>query len=403
MLPMHGTENLLSSPRHHFLSSTVAAWLALLLAAEPIRQSLVPLWTMELLASAFLYAWLFCVGACIGSFLNVVVYRLPRGMNLVGPSSFCPRCRHPIRLRDNIPIVSWLVLRGHCRDCHNPISSRYFWVELAVATIFLAVALVETRLTGSLPTRNWNASRWLISPYETVPFWSAYALHVALLTTLLGAALIDCDGFRTPGAMFLPVIVATLALPALWPLLYHDQPLFAGLQAGWEAGLAAGLAGWAAGLAVGTLVSVLWRVSARRDRPRFNSVGLFVAAGVVVGWQHVLQIAALSGLLFAGAILVLRLRRAVAVVPLAALILCAALPRLLDLDLRLQAPLDLPADYYGTVAAACLAVVALASLAAGWFAPPQYFAPPAADPPPIELRAESAATTSSTEGTKSSP
>src|SRR5580765_3469941 len=102
--------------------------LALLLAAAPIREPLMPLWAMELLASLFLYAWLFCVGACIGSFLNVVVYRLPRGKNLVYPGSMCPRCGHPIRLYDNIPIVSWLVLRGRCRDCRASISPRYVFV-----------------------------------------------------------------------------------------------------------------------------------------------------------------------------------------------------------------------------------------------------------------------------------
>ena len=102
------------------------------------------MWALELLASLFLYAWLFCVGASVGSFLNVVVYRLPRRKNLAYPGSQCPRCGHAIRLKDNIPILSWLALGGRCRDCKSPISPRYFFVELAVATLFLAVALVET-------------------------------------------------------------------------------------------------------------------------------------------------------------------------------------------------------------------------------------------------------------------
>ena len=67
-----------------------------------------PLWAMELAADIFLGAWLFFIGASVGSFLNVVVYRLPRGINLVHPGSRCPSCLHPIRLRDNVPVLSWL-------------------------------------------------------------------------------------------------------------------------------------------------------------------------------------------------------------------------------------------------------------------------------------------------------
>src|SRR5262249_9282282 len=111
----------------------------LLLAAAEIRDPWLSLWAMELLARVFIYVWLFCVGATVGSFLNVVVYRLPRGKNLAHPGSFCPRCGHPIRGYDNIPIVSWLALQGRCRDCRGAISPRYFVVEVVVATTFLLV------------------------------------------------------------------------------------------------------------------------------------------------------------------------------------------------------------------------------------------------------------------------
>src|SRR4029450_9674811 len=113
--------------------------IASLLAASAPRDPLLPLWAMEFLATAFLYVWLFCLGATVGSFLNVVIYRLPRNKNLAHPGSDCPRCGHPIRLSDNIPIVSWLWLGGRCRDCRGAISPRYFAVELTVATTFLLV------------------------------------------------------------------------------------------------------------------------------------------------------------------------------------------------------------------------------------------------------------------------
>lgn len=68
-------------------------------------------------------------GLIIGSFLNVVIWRLPRGENLSHPGSHCPKCGHAIRAYDNIPVISWLVLRGKCRDCDNPISARYPLIE----------------------------------------------------------------------------------------------------------------------------------------------------------------------------------------------------------------------------------------------------------------------------------
>ena len=78
-------------------------------------------------------------GAAVGSFLNVVVWRVPRGESIVSPPSHCPNCDAPIKPRDNIPIVSWLVLRGRCRNCGEPISARYPLVELGVALLFAGI------------------------------------------------------------------------------------------------------------------------------------------------------------------------------------------------------------------------------------------------------------------------
>ena len=79
-------------------------------------------------------------GLAIGSFLNVVIYRVPRHESIVSPRSACPTCGAPIRERDNIPVLSWLVLGGRCRDCHSPISARYPLVELGNAALFAAAA-----------------------------------------------------------------------------------------------------------------------------------------------------------------------------------------------------------------------------------------------------------------------
>ena len=80
------------------------------------------------------------LGLAIGSFLNVVIYRVPRNESIVSPRSACPACGTPIRERDNIPVVSWLLLQGRCRDCQAPISARYPLVELACGALFAGTA-----------------------------------------------------------------------------------------------------------------------------------------------------------------------------------------------------------------------------------------------------------------------
>ena len=78
------------------------------------------------------------LGLAIGSFLNVVIHRVPARQSLVAPGSHCPRCDAPVRARHNVPVVSWLILRGRCADCSAPISARYPLVELVTAGLFVA-------------------------------------------------------------------------------------------------------------------------------------------------------------------------------------------------------------------------------------------------------------------------
>lgn len=86
-----------------------------------------------------------CLGLAVGSFLNVVVYRVPRGESIVKPRSRCPSCQTPILDRDNIPVVSWMLLRGRCRACKTSISARYPLIELATGAAFaLAAALLAS-------------------------------------------------------------------------------------------------------------------------------------------------------------------------------------------------------------------------------------------------------------------
>jgi leader peptidase (prepilin peptidase)/N-methyltransferase len=134
------------------------------------------------------------LGLAVGSFLNVVVYRVPLGRSVVRPASACPRCRAAIRPRDNVPVLSWLLLRGKCRDCAAPISSRYPLVEGLTASLFVAVVLRFTAVQDAA---------WAIPAY----------LYLAAIGVAL--ALIDLDVRRLPDAIVLPSYPAAAALLAL--------------------------------------------------------------------------------------------------------------------------------------------------------------------------------------------
>lgn len=185
-------------------------------------------------------------GLLVGSFLNVVVWRVPRGESVVHPPSACPRCGHRIRGGDNVPVVSWLVLRGRCRDCAAPISVRYPAVELTTGLLFGGVA-------------------WLTGPAWVLP---ALLYLVAISVAL---TLIDIDVRRLPDVIVLPsylVGTALLALTAMNP----------GGEADW-ASFGRALAGGGILLA-GYLV--VWRVYP--PGTGFGDVKLSGVLGLYLGW-----------------------------------------------------------------------------------------------------------------------
>ena len=145
---------------------------------------------------AFFSFWL---GACIASFLNVVIWRVPRGESIVSPPSHCPKCNSPIKWWQNIPILSWLALRGKCANCKAPISPRYIFVEALGGCLFLAAFL------------------WLWLP--TMPLWFAVT-HVVVMwiwiALMIAGSFIDFDhqllpDFTTVGGMILGIAESLVA------------------------------------------------------------------------------------------------------------------------------------------------------------------------------------------------
>ena len=127
------------------------------------------------------------VGLAIGSFLNVVIYRVPRKESVVSPRSRCPNCGHPIRERDNVPVVSWIVLKGRCRDCQAPISPRYPLVELACGGLFAGIA--------ARVGFNWDLPALLV-----------------LAASLLALALIDFEHLVLPKVIVYPTFLLVAGL-----------------------------------------------------------------------------------------------------------------------------------------------------------------------------------------------
>jgi leader peptidase (prepilin peptidase) / N-methyltransferase len=265
------------------------------------------LWTMELIANVFLWTWLFCMGATVGSFLNVVVYRLPRGKNLAFPGSLCPHCGHPIRLQDNIPILSWLNLRGRCRDCGGGIAASYLLVELTVAILFLVVLAAEFYLSPQslgLPVRE------LLTARDGAPFWCMYFLHVSLLTTLLGATLMMADKSPVPAALFAPAAIVALVIPLLWPSVrsvpaFPAQWMPSPSLPAWQIGLVEGAVAVVAGVLTGVIAIVPARLLGWRAGA---TVAVCCLVTLVLGWQRGVP-AAILALLVSGLLAMILARK----------------------------------------------------------------------------------------------
>jgi leader peptidase (prepilin peptidase) / N-methyltransferase len=263
--------------------------------------------------------WVFIFGLGIGSFLNVLIARMPYEKSVVWPGSRCFSCLRSLRLLDNLPIIGYLRLRGKCRFCRTPFSPRYILVELGTGIGFLALFLLEL-LT------NWLNYPGVAAPPGGLMFflpsldaWLLVASHCLLLALLIASAVIDLHHRIIPGHItyvgtVLGIIISTIfpwpwpntnpamlavlpppdrwAIPevgiilngvALWPVC---GPLPSWLPPGsWQLGLVSGLFGAFVGQLTGRAVKWLFEYGLRQEALGLGDADLLMMIGAFLGWQ----------------------------------------------------------------------------------------------------------------------
>jgi leader peptidase (prepilin peptidase)/N-methyltransferase len=198
-------------------------------------------------------------GACIGSFLNVVIHRLPLGQSVVTPPSRCPKCGYRLQWYDNVPILGWLWLGGRCRECRNPISIQYPIVELITAVLFVVMV-------------------WVTPPS---PLLVSRLVLVCLLIALFG---IDLEHQILPNSITLPGIAAGLLLSTIGPPGVRDA-----------------LIGTVLGAALLYAVAFGYYVWRREEGLGMGDVKMLAMIGAFLGWKMVLVTLLLST--FSGAVI----------------------------------------------------------------------------------------------------
>jgi leader peptidase (prepilin peptidase) / N-methyltransferase len=219
------------------------------------------------------------LGLCVGSFLNVVIHRLPRmleqqwrrdsaellevplpdagePLSLARPRSRCPQCGHVIRWYENIPVVSWIVLRGRCSACKTPISWRYPGVELLTAALFAGVA-------------------WKVGPQPVALAWCT------VMATLVALTFIDWDTTLLPDQLTQPLLWGGLIAAAL----------------GWTIPLSTALWGAVAGYLALWSVYWLFKLTTGKEGMGFGDFKLLAALGAWLGWSTLLPIALIASVI----------------------------------------------------------------------------------------------------------
>ncbi len=203
-----------------------------------------------------IYSLVLILGAAVGSFLNVVVYRLPAGLSLFTPPSRCPQCHTFLKPYDNIPVLGWLWLKGRCRYCHTPIAKRYPIVEFITAVLFLITfAIFGVSL-------------------QTLGYWF-------FISWLLGLALIDLDTMLLPNLLTQSGVIAGL--------IFHGSiGFFHGQLPGLGAGLLEGFLGAVIGLWLFDLIRIGGTLALGQEAMGGGDAKLAAMIGAWLGWPLML-------------------------------------------------------------------------------------------------------------------
>jgi leader peptidase (prepilin peptidase)/N-methyltransferase len=275
------------------------------------------------LPAALVTLWVFVFGLVVGSFLTMVVARLPFEKSVVWPAeSRCFSCLRPLKLFDNLPIIGYLRLRGRCRFCHTPFSSRYLWVELGTGLGFVALFWLTLGV-------NWHRVPGLrtmdaLTPFPPPSGWAYFAAHASLFALLFAAAVIDLKYRVIPPPLTVVGTLLGLAVSTACPWPWPGEPSAApGVLPGaaewgwthpdyqgripvgiavwpvwgptpdwappgsWQLGLLTGLTGAAVGMFVGRAVRFLFELGFGQEALGLGDADLMMMAGSFLGWQVV--------------------------------------------------------------------------------------------------------------------
>jgi len=219
---------------------------------------------MDTLVTAIAFTLTFTFGACIGSFLNVVVYRIPANISLVHPPSRCPKCEHPLGATENVPVFGWLWLKGRCRWCKTAISGRYPTIEAVTGIIFM---LVFWRFGYSL---------------ETIGYW-------AFLSWLLSLSLIDLDTMTLPASLTKSGLVLGLVFQGVWGWqLGQRSRIFEDTASHIATQLMFGIGGAAMGIWLLEIIALLGSIILGQQAMGDGDGKLMATIGAWIGWKYVL-------------------------------------------------------------------------------------------------------------------
>lgn len=214
------------------------------------------------------YIFVFVLGACIGSFLNVVIYRVPNELSLLTGSA-CPNCKASIRFYHNIPILGWMLLGGKCKDCREPISWRYPAIEALTALVFLIV-------------------------YMTIGLTVYLPVALVFVATMIALIFIDAEHMILPNVitypMFVIALIVRVAFPIFLPGNYFSDTTYGPISSlhgypTWAVSLAGALFGALIGGGSLWAVGALWKILRGVDAMGLGDVKLLFGIGALLGWR----------------------------------------------------------------------------------------------------------------------